>query len=666
MSRIIDNNAIVDLTVDDPLPFPDGITLYQVTKRLSVECVLHLSEAPEYWPVPTAVNGKTAYILDLRENTPKCVADFDASVDAFIKQECQDSWKGPTGSENRTFEVYLLGGVECRRSDLYCNGCLICTWADPSFLKDFIRWSSEDQSRDDLLTQLPLEARKREANSVIAQSISWYRSICNRTCTGVLKNGKLCGGSPTFRKFKKERSGSQWFIGCSRYLYSLAPKGERHIFENIPAEVRIDTLERLFGQEPLYNFSRPQDTPWIYADIKPLLEPCTNIVHPASAPKSKKCEFIHFGCGEHTFGHLVSQKCSAKLTIFIPIDKTDFRAIIIPEDAIPHSHPTFPARKVPYKAKELYTKCIKAVGTLGATTLRIDNAPSTLAILDGRLPQEVHGSLVDSRKRQRILQTERKIEYPNGSGLEGVWGEYMKERSKPPQDRYIHGFHTYDIDSHVIITLHPPLVPYIMAAQWIMADTTFKVVHGSTNEFKILIWDNALQQSDAEGAQAQGFGDMVLHRNLQMNFAVIKDSDDVLLRLWKTCIVHFDRGVQKLKGHAHPTVIEYLRSLPRLESRAAVTQYMNYSDHWDKVPNTTNPMEGSHATDNRKAGSVNNSLLEAILLAKQADQNTARTLSASQSSGVLVNSHNSLTKRYAKQGQRRSNTQAKKGHHIGC
>lgn len=198
--------------------------------------------------------------------------------------------------------------------------------------------------------------------------------------------------------------------------------------------------------------------------------------------------------------------------------------------------------------------------------------------------------------------------------VSGVWNEYMKERKLIPQNRYIQGFHSFGENSHVIITLYPPLVKYIMTAQWIMVDTTFKVVYGGTNEFKILIWDTTMQRcelklffesfscslvmislgivvgrvwtnsatrnaffhiwnglwdaiknvserelnfrtfspgssllgvvGDAEGAQAQGFGDMVLHRNLNERFdSKIQDSDTVLMHLWKTCTVHFDRWV---------------------------------------------------------------------------------------------------------------------------
>lgn len=102
--------------------------------------------------------------------------------------------------------------------------------------------------------------------------------------------------------------------------------------------------------------------------------------------------------------------------------------------------------------------------------------------------------------------------------------------------------------------------------------------------------------------------------------------------------------------------------------------------HWDLIPNNTNAMEGSHATDNR-VSAVNRSLLEAILLyvvahttfwsfvwsfdgilcrAKQADEKTARVLDASVASGVLSNQHNSLKNRYAQQGQRKARSQRKK------
>ncbi|KAJ7138702.1 hypothetical protein C8R43DRAFT_1131878 [Mycena crocata] len=68
--------------------------------------------------------------------------------------------------------------------------------------------------------------------------------------------------------------------------------------------------------------------------------------------------------------------------------------------------------------------------------------------------------------------------------------------------------------------------------------------------------------------------------------------------------------------------------------------------HWDLTPGDTNPMKGSHAQDNQ-ANKTNRSLIEAILLAREYDKNTARVLSISISSGVLENGNNSLQSRFA-------------------
>lgn len=41
---------------------------------------------------------------------------------------------------------------------------------------------------------------------------------------------------------------------------------------------------------------------------------------------------------------------------------------------------------------------------------------------------------------------------------------------------------------YVIITMNPQLAPFLHKARWIMVDTTFKIVHDKTNEWKLVIW----------------------------------------------------------------------------------------------------------------------------------------------------------------------------------
>jgi hypothetical protein len=48
----------------------------------------------------------------------------------------------------------------------------------------------------------------------------------------------------------------------------------------------------------------------------------------------------------------------------------------------------------------------------------------------------------------------------------------------------------------IIITVNPDLAELVHDASWIMVDTTFAVVHGTTNEWKLLIWLKGMDKSE--------------------------------------------------------------------------------------------------------------------------------------------------------------------------
>jgi hypothetical protein len=143
-----------------------------------------------------------------------------------------------------------------------------------------------------------------------------------------------------------------------------------------------------------------------------------------------------------------------------------------------------------------------------------------------------------------------------------------------------------------------------------MVDTTFAVVHGKTNEWKLVVWLNSIDKhvylfisfsttyictgtvigrvwsnrasreafvlvwngifdaietitgkklnfnvfssksrllgaiGDSEGAQAQGLGDVIILRRMNLltvgNLPTV-DVNSILMLIWKTCIVHFNR-----------------------------------------------------------------------------------------------------------------------------
>ncbi|KAJ7756730.1 hypothetical protein B0H14DRAFT_3512057 [Mycena olivaceomarginata] len=164
---------------------------------------------------------------------------------------------------------------------------------------------------------------------------------------------------------------------------------------------------------------------------------------------------------------------------------------------------------------------------------------------------------------------------------------------------------------------------------------------------------------DSEGAQAQRLGDVVILRHMNsMNGAV-----------------HFKRGVFALKPYITENDLDYLLGFSHLLSSEEIEQYYMFCEnsptkqvqdwwahkqsypwllpslnrelshfdkcHWDLTPSDSNPIEGSHAQDNQ-VNSTNRTLLEAILLAKKLDCDTARVILATLQSGVLENPNNSL------------------------
>ncbi|KAJ7171600.1 hypothetical protein C8R43DRAFT_944206 [Mycena crocata] len=131
--------------------------------------------------------------------------------------------------------------------------------------------------------------------------------------------------------------------------------------------------------------------------------------------------------------------------------------------------------------------------------LQIDKSSSTLSILDGKLPQELHPGMIISWKRRDMVKETCQASFPDGTGLPAVYLEFNKEQSCDINNRYIH-FVTTRLDGmHIIIIINPELVVLTLDAIWIMVDTTFVVVHGKTNEWKLVMWLNSIDKRTVIG-----------------------------------------------------------------------------------------------------------------------------------------------------------------------
>ncbi|KAK6969587.1 hypothetical protein R3P38DRAFT_3413304 [Favolaschia claudopus] len=438
-----------------------------------------------------------------------------------------------------------------------------------------------------------MAAKSSEAKSLAAVASFFFRSVTSIRCKATFVNSNaVYNGEAVLRKFRQRPSnGKASFIGCSNWSDDSSNMATSHRFTAIPKGVRESIVLKLFRNEALDE--EDDDT---------------------------------------------------ELSLFIPVDPTDLRIVIIPLAGVPHRHPSLPRTKIPITIQQRYTRLAEKD-------------------LEGTLVQELHPGMMINRKRVDLVRDQRQNQFPHGTG---VFYEFNKERALHISQRYIHSFSAQPDDGHVMVTINPQLAPLALEAMWIMVDTTFAVVHGKTNEWKLLVWLNNVDKrtvigriwsnratrdafvlafspssnllgaiGDSEGAQPQGLADVIILR--QMN----RDSpgmhfDNILMLIWKTCLVHFTRGVLGLRDHISDTILQYLLSFPYLET-----------------------FNRSHAEDNQ-IKPTNRPILEAILFAKEQDAQNARIIQEMISSGVLQNPNNSLQSRMKSQAQRKARASEKK------
>ncbi|KAL0061060.1 hypothetical protein AAF712_012122 [Marasmius tenuissimus] len=293
--------------------------------------------------------------------------------------------------------------------------------------------------------------------------------------------------------------------------------------------------------------------------------------------------------------------------------------------------------------------------------------------------------------------------------------------------------------SHVIVTLNASLADLVHRAHWIMVDMTFKVVHRETNTWKLIIWSDEFVKSvmigrvwsnratqvvfryiwdgifnsicnvtgqelnfkafalssllvcalgDAEGAQAQGLGDIIISRriNIGPKSQYTGANPDILIcYIWKT-------GLQKLHPKITDAEFEYLNTLPHISSQQEYTQFLNFCENtenthiqswwrhkrsylwlipslsqfllsinpndFQNTPTNTNPTGGSHAQDNHFNG-MNHSLLDTILIAAKYNAKVAQLFAQIATAGIHANPYNRQEQHFTQSIAQAENSQQK-------
>ncbi|KAJ6623694.1 hypothetical protein B0H10DRAFT_1943767 [Mycena sp. CBHHK59/15] len=578
--------------------------------------------------------------------------------------------------------------ILCRQSRLSCKGAFACENVDPALLS-VVHHDLDPASRDAVFA-VQRETRWREGTTTESNATIFMNFVWSRRCDARDTNGNKCTGEPILRAQKQSLCGHYYFVGCSGWRKHFK---EGHRMHSIPDNVDESLLAKLFSGQALAG-----------DDSKDTL-PCSCIVHPHTGLKHKYCLHAHITNGKsQAWSRIQNHPCPAARTIYVPLDPTIRKALIIHNNNTPHNHPIPPLSKAPLELKAIYRECIKATGCVGATVAKVDNA---------------------------------------GLDVAGAFQLFFDDLKKPIDERYIQSIVALPDGGIIILTCLAALMKLLddEGVTSFEDNTTYKRVKGDINEWEVVIFLKALQRacgyvncasteffeklfddfqkvklnltgklvgfkrfveggnllvnSDMEGAQVLGAVRSFFKLNDPAYSKISNDTpvEKVAPEIIKLCTTHANgKGPLKFKSLVSEQDYKRLMDFIYIDSKEKLNEFSAFvrslgvkkiedwwfhkeinewiipcliksqspmsSEDWDSTPSTTNTGEAQHHWTNSVTG-TKLLLVEAIETARKADTQVTCEIEITIKSGVLLNSHNEAHHRMARNSQRQTATMCK-------
>ncbi|KAJ7172777.1 hypothetical protein C8R43DRAFT_1208781 [Mycena crocata] len=441
----------------------------RITRQLSVDEMVKITVVPRTWTVP---HTSTAYLVDLSESPDvlKTSSGKVVSLDTFIREEDQESWRGSTGNLNGDVNVRGLTAdpdeeVRCRRCHFYCNGVKTCELIDPTLFSECERYEPDDEAMRALWNH-ELDANEREAGSASGIISRFYNRVkqskCKIKCDGV----PVLIGLRTPSVYAKSL-----FVGCSKWTRA---EKYQHRYTLIPANVNENTFRFVLENDGLLPSGGPTS----------LNERCVLTVHPRVALSN--CPYSHIIDGRIQTPAMIPRPCPTEMIIMIPVADESAslqKAIVVLRSA--HNHPAHPHTKPSSDDRTKLETAVQAAGLTGLTVKKLLHASSTAIVYNGERLAESSPAFASRRKVRDFITEQKKKEHPFGLDWEGVQHELnTREAHLAKQDRYIHTAMSKN-GFRLVVTMHPQIAMFIHLVLSLSIDYTFKRVKGKMNEWEV-------------------------------------------------------------------------------------------------------------------------------------------------------------------------------------
>ncbi|KAJ6461772.1 hypothetical protein C8R45DRAFT_1220718 [Mycena sanguinolenta] len=451
---------------------------FRVTKKVTVKRIEYLPDLASVYPI---FRTPTAVVIDLSDPKHQLTDPRTNDLyllDSLVRNADNDtwSWSAGSGAGNSTADGSFAPGEEpitCRRATADCRGVFTCTNIDPALLK-VTRFDLDPSSRNAVLAAQAETRRKDGTTSEHNVALFKQSVVLQMKCEAIDSNGKKCQGAPIVKAKSQTSRGHEHFMGCSGWTRKF---NKDHQYHPIPDNVDENLLAKALARLP-FSDDASTDTP-----------PCTKFVAGSTGLRQTFCPHPHIVNGVAVRSRIVRHPCNTKRSIYVPSDLS-IRKVLIVTNGVGHNHPMPILSKIPVAAQEKYKECLRAVGGVGATVSKVDNAPSTKQLLGGKTPAGFAPGLHSKPAKAKIIAKIKRQLFPNGTDAAGVFKFYLDGLTKPLPEHYIHSYLTTPDGGICILTCVPYLLKLLddPGVRAFDDDTTYKRVEGKMNEWELTLF----------------------------------------------------------------------------------------------------------------------------------------------------------------------------------